>query len=153
VEYCVAVKHVVAEDMPRPLSNANENVMMHGADFNNGEMLVMYWVVLEIMAAKYVEVEDMLWPLSLAKDIVMMRSSYYDNTGTEEVLVDLTEQLEVFPPTQRQMKYEVTEQQEIIKKVERYFMGGWEVRGDRAAGRGEVHCEDRAEGQGSLCAP
>jgi hypothetical protein len=43
------------------------------------------------MAAKYVEVEDMLRPLSLAKDIVMMRSSYYDNTGTEEVLAELKE--------------------------------------------------------------
>ena len=101
-------------------------------------MLVMYCVVLEIMAAKYVEVEDMLWPLSLAKDIVMMRSSYYDSTGTEEVLAELTEQLEVFPPTQRQMKYEVTEQQGVEKYIMRIEQKDKEVKLGR---RSEESCK------------
>ena len=43
VEYGVAVK---------------ENVMMHSNGFNDGDMLVMYCVVIEIMAAKYMEAED-----------------------------------------------------------------------------------------------
>ena len=97
---------------------------MHSNGFNDGEMLVKYCVVMEIMAAKYVEEEDMLRPLSLPKDIVMIRSSNYDNTGTEEVLAELTEQLEVFPPT-------------------------GVLRGGRAEGHGEAHRE-REDGQGQL---
>jgi hypothetical protein len=69
----VAVKHVVAEDMLRPLTHAKENMMMHGDDFNKEEMLVKYCV--KIVAMKYVKVEDMLWPLSFTKDIVMMRTA------------------------------------------------------------------------------
>ena len=34
VEYSVAVKHMEAVDMLRPLSLAKENVMMQGNDFN-----------------------------------------------------------------------------------------------------------------------
>jgi hypothetical protein len=41
VEFNDAVKHVVAEDMPWPLSLAMENVTMHSNDSNDVEMLVI----------------------------------------------------------------------------------------------------------------
>jgi hypothetical protein len=125
VELDDTVKHVVAEDMLRPLSLSKDNVTMHSNDFNDGEMLVMYCVVMEVVAVEYVEVEDTLSPLSLTKDSVMMCSCDDDNTEKEEVLAELTEQLRVFPP-----------------------ISG--LRGGRAEGRGEAHCEgaDRQGQQG-----
>jgi hypothetical protein len=125
VEYGDAVKHVVAEDMPRPLRLAKENVMKHNDDFNDGEMLEMNCcVVKEIVAAKYVEVEDTLSPLILAKDSVMLCSCDGDNTEKEDILAELTVQLRVFPPTSG-------------------------LRGGRAEGRGEAHREG-ADGQEQL---
>jgi hypothetical protein len=128
VEYSVAVKQVVAEDMLRPLSIANEYVVKHGYNFDDEEMLVEYCVVTDIVAVKYVEVEDMLRPLSLTKDIVMMRSSDNGNTGREEVLVKLTEHLEVFPPTQRHMKYEVAKKKGVEKYIVRIKLKDKEVK-------------------------
>ena len=132
----VAVKHVLAEDMPRPLSHAKQNVMMHGDDFNEEEMLVKYCV--EIVAVNYVEVEDMLRPLSLTKDIVMMRSCDYDNTEREEVLAELTEQHEVLPLTQRQMKYEVAEEKGVAKYIVRIELKDKE---DKLGRRSENSCK------------
>ena len=55
-------------------------------------------------------VEDMSGaPLSLTRYSVTEDSSEYD--AREEVLAELGEQLKFFPPTQREKKYEVAEQQ------------------------------------------
>ena len=52
VKYSVAVKHMEAVDMLRPLSLAKENMMMRSNNFNEGEMLVMIYAVKEIVAVK-----------------------------------------------------------------------------------------------------
>jgi hypothetical protein len=67
-------------------------------------------------------------PLNLTKDIVMMRSSEYDYTGTEEVLAELTEQLKVFPPAQRNKKYEVAERKGVVKCIMRIKLKDKEVK-------------------------
>ena len=58
----------------------------------------------------------------------MMRSSDNDNTGKEEVLAEVTEQLEVFPPTKKQMKYEVAEQMGVVKYIVRIEQKDKEVK-------------------------
>jgi hypothetical protein len=78
-------------------------------------------VVVQSEPVKSARVEDRLRaPLSLTRVTVTGDSSDYDNTETEEVLAELAEQLEVFPPTKK-------------------------LRGGRSEGCGEVHCEG-AEG-------
>ena len=79
-------------------------------------------VVVQSEPVKSARVEDRLRaPLSLTRVSMTGDSSNYNNNETEEVLAELTEQLEVFPPTK-------------------------ELQGGQAEGRGEVH-RVSAEGQ------
>jgi hypothetical protein len=78
---------------------------------------VVNHVVAKYVAVKSARVEDMsVVPLSLTRDRVTGDSSEYSNR--EEVLAEPGMRLVVFPPAQKQKKYEVAKQ----KRVKKYIM-------------------------------
>ena len=81
-------------------------------------------VVVKYRAVKSARVEDMSGaPLSLTRDSLTGDSSKYSNR--EEVLAEPGMRLVVFPPTQKQKRYEVAKQ----KRVKKYIMKAGLVEG------------------------
>ena len=73
-------------------------------------------VVAKYVAVKSARVEDMCGiPLSLTGDSVTEDSSDYSNR--EEFLAEPGMRLEVFPPAQRQKRYELAEQKGVVKYI------------------------------------
>ena len=132
-------KHVEAEDRQvQLLSLAKGNVMMLSSGYNDGEELeegkvyinvkkvvslptimnirVVNSVVVQYVAVKSAVVEDMSGvPLSLTRESVTRDSSDYSDR--EEVLAKPEMRLVVFPPAQKQKKYEVAEQKGEVEYI------------------------------------